>query len=215
MAQINTVIPQQNFELIRDRIAVILATEVANQFVLSSNSEIDCDVWLERTNPFDKIENPVINVSLASDTFDLKNAGTDVRSTAVFNIDCFTSSKTNSGENGDQKAMFKLHRIVGMCRAILEDQAFVTLNFTPPFISRTSVDSINIANPDRLDATNQTMGRLAFTVVFHEGTPLITPPQIAQWYTTVKLDETEQGYVYWGKKMADFNNDFNKDFLTV
>ena len=62
MAQIYNIIPVQNFELIRDRIALILATEVNNQFVLSGNEDINCDVWLERSTPFDKIENPTINV---------------------------------------------------------------------------------------------------------------------------------------------------------
>lgn len=62
MAQINTIIPVQNFELIRDRIALILATEINNQFVLSGNEDINCYVWLERSTPFDKIENPIINV---------------------------------------------------------------------------------------------------------------------------------------------------------
>lgn len=214
MAQIYNIIPVQNFELIRDRIALILATEVNNQFVLSGNDDINCDVWLERSTPFDKIENPTINVSLSSDTFDSKNQ-TDVRSTAVFNIDCFTNSKTTDVQDGDQKSMFKLHRILGICRAILENQIFKTLNFTPPFICRTSIDSINIANPNGNDATNQTMGRLAFTVVFHEETPALTANLVAQWYTTVKLDTTNQGYVYYGSKMADFNKDFNKDYLTL
>ena len=129
--------------------------------------------------------------------------------------DCFTNSKTTDVQDGDQKSMFKLHRILGICRAILENQIFKTLNFTPPFICRTSIDSINIANPNGNDATNQTMGRLAFTVVFHEETLALTAPIIDQWYTTVKLDTTNQGYVYYGHKMADFNKDFNKDYLTV
>ena len=69
---INTLIGQQKFELIRDRIAEILSTEIANQATIEGHDlwTENIFVWLERTAPFDKSELPCINVSMSSGEFD-------------------------------------------------------------------------------------------------------------------------------------------------
>jgi len=210
MAKINNIIPVSNYELIRDRIALILGIELANQFVLNGE-DFAPDVYLERTNPFDKTELPAVNVSLASGNYDNKNQG-DSRNTVQFHIDVYTSSPSTNSIKGDKQSMFNCQRLIGICRAILENPVYKTLDFEPPSISRSSCDSFGFGKPAENDAQNITQGRIIFSVVCHETTELKTAVQIGSWYTQVKLSDTDKGYMYEGKNLADFNRDFNNDY---
>lgn len=211
MARINGIIPVSYFERIRDRIGVILALEINNQLLLSGNYEIDADVYVERNIPFDKVQVPTVNVSLASGNYANKNQGS-VDGTYEFFIDCYTSAKSNSGAEGDVRATIKLHRLLGICRAILENPVYKTLDFTPPGIQHTSCTSINIRSNQSMDALNNCMGRLSFKVVANETTELLTATLIKEFYTTVKIDTSDEGYVYYGKMMGSYNSSFNTSY---
>lgn len=213
MAKINGIIPQHNYELIRDRIGLILGIELANQFTLNGENFAP-SIFIERVNPFDKIEVPTVNVSLFTGNYDSKNQG-DSRGTYQFHVDVYCKAKTSSTIEGDVKAMYNTHRLIGICRAILENPVYKTLDFDAPSISRTSCDSFEFAKTVKDDACNVTMARLVFTVVCHETTELKTARTVQNWYTVVKLSDTDEGYVYDGRALADFNNDFNKDASTV
>lgn len=195
MARIDYIIPAQYYELIRDRIGAILALELNNQVLLSGDYDLDADVFVESGSTFDKIEIPVINVSLVSVNYDNKEQGS-VRGTYVYAVDAFTSAKSGNTVSGDVRATFKLHRLLGVCRAILENPVYKTLDFTPPSISRTLCSDIQIAKTTKDDATNTAMGRVNFTVVANETTELLTALQISEYYTKVKLHETDKGYQY-------------------
>lgn len=195
MSILNGIIPQQNFELVRDRIAAILADEFANQFTLTSNPDFDFDVWVERIIPFDKEELPAINVSLATGVY-ANQTVKQTEGTYTYFIDCFTKAKTTEDDDGDVVATTKLHRIMGMCRAILENPGYKTLGFTAPYLSNRRIERIDIADPGKQDAINIRMGRLAFSVRVIETTELIEASLLASSFTTVQLHSTEKGYFY-------------------
>ena len=76
MAKINTIIQSQANEVIRDRIAEIIADEINNQIIMNYPSpDIDATVWVERSNSPDKTELPMIVVSLGGSTWGNKNQG--------------------------------------------------------------------------------------------------------------------------------------------
>ena len=72
MPKITQAIPPQAFEIIRNRIGLILAEEIDNQSILTYDPDLDLTVWVERTVPFDKTELPSVNVSLARGSYDSK-----------------------------------------------------------------------------------------------------------------------------------------------
>lgn len=195
MARIDSIIPVSYFEQIRDRIGAILALEIENQLLLSGNYEIDSDIFVERSIPFDKVEIPTLNISLATGSYDNKSQGY-VRGTYDFFIDVYTSSKAGNGIDADARATFKLNRLLGIVRSILENPVYKTLDFTPPGIRHTECSSINIRSNQSRDALHTAMGRIIFKVVADETTTLLTPLNIAEHYTQVKLDLTDKGYQY-------------------
>lgn len=195
MSILNGIIPQQNFELVRDRIGQILADEFARQFALTSDPDFDLEVWIERFIPFDKEELPTINVSLSAGTFANQTAK-QTEGTYTYFIDAHTKAKTSDSDAGDALATIKLHRLLGMCRAILENPGYKTLGFTAPFLSNRRIERLDIADPGAQDATSSRMGRLAFTVRVVETMELIDASPLGSSFTTVKLHSTEKGYFY-------------------
>ena len=199
MPLILNVIPPQGFEITRDRIGEILADEISSQVAKSYNTDIDAAVYVERSNQIDKTELPLINISLSTGSYDNKNQG-HVNGTYTFDIDAYTHAKSTEDESGDVLAAMKLQRILGVCRAILENPIYKTLGYEAGFILRTGFSDINIAIPGagKLDTLNTLMGRLSFTVVLVESTELIVPQLIAGYDTSLKLELTDNGYKYVG-----------------
>lgn len=195
MSVIAEPISTQAFELIRDRIGVILADELPVQADLKYDTDLDATVYAERFIPFDKTELPAVNVSLARG---LISGQTTIRSdgTHTYYIDVHTSAKSDDGSNGDQKAMLRLHKMLGVCRAILEDARYLTLGFQKPFIMNRHVEEIGIAEPDRSDATSAVMGRIILSVKATETINLVIPNLIAGYETNVKLSLTDKGYIF-------------------
>lgn len=56
------------------------------------------------------------------------------------------------------------------------------------------------------------MGRLSYEVKCVEETSLLTAPLVREFYTQVLLDLSDEGYVYYGKKMGSFNSSFNNSY---
>jgi len=201
MAKIETIIQPQNFEIIRDRIGAVLYTEIKNQLQLSNNNILQCDVFVERNTPVDKVEVPTIIISLASGNYDSKNQSS-VRGTYEFFVDVYTSAISNNAADGAVRAAFSLQRILGICRYILEHPAYKTLDFANPLISHTSVKSFNIRQQQENDAMNTAMGRLAFTVVANEDNGFQCACDLADYYSSVKIDTSNQGFVYLTEQTA-------------
>lgn len=201
MAKIATIIQAQNFEIIRDRIGAVLYTEIKNQLQLSNNDVLQCDVFVERNTPVDKVEVPTIIISLASGNYDSKNQSS-VRGTYEFFVDVYTSAISNNASDGAVRAAFSLHRILGICRYILEHPAYKTLDFANPLISHTSVKSLNIRQLMGNDALNTAMGRLTFTVVANEENGFQCTCNLTDYYSSVKIDLSNQGFVYLTQQTA-------------
>ena len=72
MAVINVQIPEQNFEIIRDRIAEIIVDEMANQAAMYYDDDLDIigGVYVERTWPMDATEQVIINVLTKGGRYD-------------------------------------------------------------------------------------------------------------------------------------------------
>lgn len=139
MALQNLINKRDTFEIVRDKIAQILANEVANQMALATAAAEDpalwdLDIYLERANPWEKWLNdvspdnfvPVVNVWFDSDAFDKANGNVVFSQAAegTFNIDCygFGISQDDGGTGhiaGDEAAAKESHRAARLVRNIL------------------------------------------------------------------------------------------------
>lgn len=195
-AQIPVLIPPEGFEYVRDRIALILAEEITNQFVLGGEEALGLTkVALERTVPFDKTEMPCINVNLQRSTQDGQVA-VNTDETTFFNIDCYQSGITSDTNEGDVLSKLKLHRLMGVVRSIIENPRYKTLGFAPGFIMNRHVVSMDFAPVDNMDALSISMGRVLLSVKIPENTELIEPVIASGFDTEMKLDLTDKGYAY-------------------
>lgn len=200
-AIIENSIPQQAFEIIRDKIALILGEELASQATKLGTTDYNPTIFVERTVTIDDTELPVINVCVASGSYDNEHVGQS-DGTYSYSIDIYASAKSTSSEDGDKLAGIKLHRIIGLVRAILKDKKYRTLGFDNPFIKRVTVVNFDIAdNIIRKDTMNAIMGRVEFRVEVPEEVEELTPNQIDSYSTQVKLALTEKGYVYSGENI--------------
>jgi hypothetical protein len=199
MANLNIEIPYQAFEVVRTRIWEILKDELHNQAVVSGDYELEPSVEIESTNPYiDKEEVPIVSVSLANGKYSNKHQGSSTGSYQYF-IDVFTNSKIKENAPGDYLASVKMQRLLGLCRYILEDPVYKTLAFTPPFISRVFVSTIDIAaNPQKDDTRFNSMGRLTLDVTVNEQNDLKVPPSIQGYDTNATIGNTGIGYTYSG-----------------
>ena len=203
MAVIPGEIGRQSYELVGDRLAEILADELPEQFALSTaatelKSVLQAQVFTERIVPFDKTEVPCVNVQLASGDY----SGQTVKQADgayTFFIDCYASAKNTDDVKGDQYALVKLKKLMGVIRAILQDTRYLTLGYSRGFVMSRQVTGIAISNNAQQDAAHIVMGRITMTVKVPETVELIEPELIAGYETTVKLYETEEGYL-WDKE---------------
>lgn len=196
MALINTIIPTSAFERIRDRVGAILMEEIANQYTLTSDEDINvARVWVERFVTVDYTDTPTITVSYAAGDLANQHPGQS-NATLLYNIDCYASSATINGVDGFTVATFKMHKLMRIVRAILEDAQYKTLGFTPPFVMNRQILSMRIAEPTSKDATSTIMGRLVLSVKVPEVVTLIEAPLIDGIATTVLLNASNLGY-YW------------------
>src|ERR1700747_1969948 len=103
MPLINVIIPSQSYEIIRDRIAVVLADELSGQAQLTYDTELEkTSITVEKINPEDKVIMSTINVSFSTGNYDGKDYGSAVRANPYqYNIDVYTSSKTIGNVAGD------------------------------------------------------------------------------------------------------------------
>lgn len=196
MSKILLEIPRQGFELIRDRIGIILADEIAGQFAIHADPERNPKVFVERLTAIDSGELPILNILYSGSNYG-GNTAIDSDGKNTYHIDLYANAKTKIAKKGDAEAMDRLGRNLGMIRAILESPHYVVLDFPRPFIMGTEVSSIKIQDPkDNKDAKNNVMGRLTFEVAASEKVELIQAIEAEGYDTQVKLHETDKGFVY-------------------
>ena len=170
MALINQIIGPQSYEIARDRIAIILKSEIVNQVALTGDYDIDASVWLERTvkvNTSELDAGPLIVVSLATGDYSNQDV-MQTTGTYVYLIDIYTKAKTTSTAQGDTRSRLLCQRMMGKCRGILEATQYLTLGFTPGFVMGRKINSIQIAEPEDTGADSMTRARLILEVKLPE-----------------------------------------------
>ena len=186
----NLIDKQDSFELIRDQIAAILATEVASQMDLASADGKDPDDWkmrifAERSNPWEEWLNeqtdksPIVNVWYDNSNFDpgASNIVERQATEAIFNIDCYgygVSEDVVAGGHkpGDKEAALTVQKALKLVRNILMAAEYTYLGLRGLVWQRWP-QSINMFQPP-IDGrqTQQVIGaRIAFKVKFNEFSP--------------------------------------------
>jgi hypothetical protein len=195
MALINGIIPVQNYETIRDAIGAILYTEIPNQEALTGNSYVSSYFSERFVNP-DETDFPCLNIVFAGGDYDNKDQ-TRVDGYYTYHIAAYTSASSTANDDGDHISTLKLHRVLGLCRAILMNPVYNNLGFVVKVIKSTIVSQITIAKNDTFaDAANSIMGYIEFKVKCIEDVLLKDPIPLASSLTVVKLYLTDKGYRY-------------------
>lgn len=195
MPLISGIIPAQNFEVIRDAIMSILYAEMRNQEALTS-TELVKSYYSERFVPPDETEFTLLNIQFAGGEYGNKDQRI-VDGEYVYYICAYTSAKNTPAQDADKAATLKLHKVLGIVRAILMNPLYKTLGLTAGFIGNTLLSKIQIPkNDDFQDAANSIMGYVEFRVRASENVILIDPIPLAGSVTQVKLYLTDKGYRY-------------------
>lgn len=192
MALINYIIPMQAFEVVLNKIASILLIEVSNQVTLNSLND-QVEVYTERMTSFDKSEDVLINVSLASSNFQ-NITKRDSTGLTDFYIDVYARGFESDLSTGEKDSRNKLHRYMGMCRHILSSSRYMYLGFEPGLIGGVYVNSINYDdNYDNQDAAYIRMARLNLSVRIYEFQDMDIPVEFLGNDTIIKLSNTDKG----------------------
>ena len=187
---IDTIIPLGAFEIIRDRIALILAEELPNQAILQGDSNLNAKVFTERFTPFANVDTPCVNVSLSSGDY-TQFTRLSQKGTYEFLIDVYEKAKTEGTVRGDFLASQKLQKLANVCRGILSHHRYNTLAFAKPFIEHTEVKEIKIAAPQKdKESANLTWARMIFEVRAPDIIDGIIPPDIDTFTSQVLLGLT-------------------------
>ena len=204
MSRIDTQIVPQNYELIRDQIGAILKSELENQYNTYGEEELNAGVFVERTDPVPHAEAPMVIVSIIRfESPNQEKSAENSDNTVRYAIDCYHKSKSEGTDRGDSLSRIKLHRLMGVCRAIIEDPRYKFLQNPDdngnPFkgvIGNRSIESLEIAEVGKQDTTNTSMGRLVLSVRMRENTDLIIPNLLEGSDTQLKFELTDEGYLF-------------------
>lgn len=201
-------------EVIRDQIAAILVTEIANQQALASAAQLDPDDWklrvyLERSSPWNAYldatddtidDSPIVNVALDRADYDPSASSTveGQRATAVYHVDCYgyaVSANDASGHTaGDKRAAFEVQRAKRLVRNILMAGHYAYLGLTRGIVGRRWLTSEEYFQP--VQDTNPVQrvqgARLTFTVLYTEGSPQVTGELLSQIYYVLKREGDEK-----------------------
>lgn len=198
------------FEIIRDKILSILATEIANQQILAVAAGKDPALWAlkiysERANPWEQWINdqsdltPICNVWYDNTAYPM--SGGDVvgrqKNEAVYNLDlyaCGVSAATQTGQApGDKEAAYTVHRALRLVRNILMAGEYTYLGYRGT-VGRRWIDSITVFQPEFEGRVIQQIAgaRVAFRVEFNDFSPQYVPSVIEYIATTIRRAEDGQ-----------------------
>lgn len=205
---IDSAIPKQNFELVRDQIGGILLCEFANQASLYA-LPAECTpsaVDIERFTQIDEDEFPRMVVRLDKGSYmageeQTRDSSGQRRGTYKYYIDTYTGSATIGGSPGDNLATVALHRMIGVAMAILEDTRYATLGFDPKtsgvVVENLHVQDFFIPMPSPTENSGDYIrGRICLSVTVPEVVALPQPWELKEVNATVKLFESDKGF-YW------------------
>lgn len=179
------------FEIVRDKVAQILADEVASQKALAVTAGKDPSLWdllifAERGNPWEQYLNdltpdtlpPVVNVWFSNDAFAMPQGNVVEAQAAegVLNIDCigFGVSRADGAGHiaGDELAAREAHRALRLVRNILMASEYTYLGLRPA-VARRWVGSRTTFQPPVSDQSAQKVigARLELQVKYIETSP--------------------------------------------
>lgn len=196
MALINQVIGPRGFEIVRDRLAVVLLTEIQNQIAEFDVEDIDVSkIWIERTEPFQQEELPAINISIDQLNFDSKHMGAKTGNYR-YNIDVYTAAEHADDVDGDALASVRCWKLMGIVDSILENPVYKTLGLPAPFLMRSLVEAMQPLAVEQGDSMSTRFGRMIYTCSLSETTSLIVAHILEGAETTVKLGTSNLGYFF-------------------
>lgn len=206
---------QDNFEVVRDQIAQILANEVAGQKILAvaagkDPDDFDLKIFTERSNPWEQFLNdpppgtgrsPIINVWFDSETFPEGVGGTVERQRAdgLFNIDCYgfaVSADVEAGGHapGDKAAAIEAQRAFRLVRNILMAATYTYLDLRGVVAQRWP-QSVEVFQPEINSRSVQQIvaARLVLRVTYNEFAPQVEPVTLE--FVSVDVKRAEDGSV--------------------
>lgn len=196
---ITTEILPQAFEIIRDRIALVLKSELDNQANLFGDETLNVPMYIERVIPFDKSELVSINVSLSSgDEQDHSILTQDFD--YVYFVDVVSNSKSKVNPSGtitagDNLGSLLMQKIYGKCRSILMNSLYLTLGFPRGFIQSQSVKGFEIGQPNNPDDSMFTnVLRFRVGVRATETNSDQSPHVIGDYESKFTVNDSEFGY---------------------
>jgi hypothetical protein len=201
MALINTPILPQNFEIVRDRIAEILVTEIENQITQGYDPLLeDVQVFPERIIPLDDTHMPCICINLNRGNFGVKTMAGSAMGEYVYQIDAYGKASSEvSGDDitpADYLAAVVCQRLLGLARAILEDPQYRTLGYAAPSISSVRFSDMLFEEPRSGSDFTMVQGRLNFYVTVNESCSLLTAELLTGHTSELRLGNSEKGYNY-------------------
>lgn len=193
MSIIDEIIPEQGFEKVLTQIGIVLFDEFTAQFIKQALTP-DFSVFIERTAPYDKSENVMINVNLENIGYDNQNE-TTAQGKTIYNIDLFVSSQGDEVTKGHTKSQMALHKYMGWIRYILSSHKYKTLGLPLGLIGGTTVENLQFDdNYGENAAGNVRMARGVFSVRILENQELWDGIELAGNTSQFKLDQTDLGY---------------------
>lgn len=193
MNLIHTTIGQQNFERVLERIGVILTDEL--QYQSTYRPELTVEVYKERDIPYNHEEPTMVNVMMERVDYSLQTVAQH-DGLHRYIIEATMGGKGNATEGGDTVGMTKVQRLAGVMRAILMNPKYKTLGFAAPFIKNRHIQSMEFGKPIRQDTAHTVMARIVLAVDFVETTEFTIPETMVGYWTGVRLEETDKGYLF-------------------
>lgn len=203
------IVGRDSYEIIRDTVFNILATETASQQIRAAALGYDPTEWevsvhKERSNPWEDYLNdpdnvtPIINVWYDNTNFDKARSNIVERqgATATINVDIIAvgyGEEIDGGGQilGDVKASENAQRTLRLARNILMAAPYTYLGLRG-LVGQRWVESINMMQPKKDDNAAQSIigARLVLVVQFNEFSPQFQTVDLEQLGVTVTRSET-------------------------
>jgi hypothetical protein len=198
-------------EIVRNKIASILATEEANQRVLATDASKDPNLWkfsvfIERAKPWLVLtdnngseigEMPLVNVSFDNDSFDNKgsaNIGFQ-KARGIFYIDCYATKNRTISMTGDEASSKEADRIARLVRNIIMHGNYTYLDLRQT-VTRRFITRREKLQPDiKMEGLeNVIVSRISVEVEYEEYTNQGVPVTMEQVFGQCKVSDTSQVY---------------------
>jgi hypothetical protein len=194
MAKINFPIPEQNFEKVRDQIAIIITDEITEQLAQTGLGLFNpSSIFLERRISLDKTTLPAITITTDSADYD-KNSATESEGKVKYLIVAYTSADSTSIKKGDEKSALDCEKLIGVLRFILKHPFYKYLNLKG-VVGGVSVDSWRIGEPQQGDSRHMTVGEIQLSVIISESNGTEIPTISEGSDSGFSIGTSEQGYL--------------------